>query len=321
MISRESRRQVDTLASRGRPTHPDEVRRVYERVLTGSSVRSRHVTAGDGRQVHLLEKGAGPPVVLLHGTGNAAGFLLPLLDELEGVHALALDLPGMGLSDPIDAPRNRYRETAVAWLDNLLDVLALETTTLVGHSGGAVRAFWYAHAHPERVGRLVLIGPPAFPDTRCPLPIRLMGTAGVGELLSRLAPPSPRSMMKLADFMGEKETLAAHPELIDLLVAVGRDPAAGRATMAEERVLVSPFALLSPSGFRRRSRVRPEELRELAMPTLVIWGERDPLGGVSVARAFTDLVPQARLLTLPTGHGPWLGLPERTAGAIVDFAR
>lgn len=304
-----------------RQAHPADVTRVYERVLAGSSVRSRQVEVGSGEKVHLLERGAGPPVVLLHGTGNAAGFLLPLLKELEGVRAIAPDLPGAGLSDPIDLRRKPYRETAVEWLDGLLDTLELDTTTLLGHSGGTVRALWYALAHPDRVERLVLIGPPAVPGTRCPLPIRLMATPGLGELLTRVAPPSPKSMMRLAAFMGERETLAGRPELIDLLVAVGRDPVANRAAMAEERALVSPFALVSPSGFRRRSRVRPDELRQVAMPTLVIWGERDPLGGLPVAQALTDMIPQARLLALPTGHGPWLGLPEQTGAAVREFAR
>ncbi|CAN5251755.1 hypothetical protein BH20ACT5_BH20ACT5_13100 [soil metagenome] len=49
---------------------------------------------------------------------------------------LATDLPVIGLSDPIDLPRSRYRETAVPWLDRLLDTLELDTTALVGHSGG-----------------------------------------------------------------------------------------------------------------------------------------------------------------------------------------
>lgn len=80
-------------------------------------------------------QGAGPPVVLLHGTGNSAGFLLPLLNELHGVRAMAPDLPGVGLSDPIDLPGDRYRERAVTWLDRLLDTLELDATTLVGHSG------------------------------------------------------------------------------------------------------------------------------------------------------------------------------------------
>ena len=82
-----------------------------------------------------------------------------------------------------------------------------------GAGGGRL---WYAMAHPGRVKRLVLIGVPGLPKTRCPLPIRLMATPGVGELLSRLAPPSPKSVLRFAGFMGEKATLATHPELVDL---------------------------------------------------------------------------------------------------------
>ena len=305
--------------ARTEQTHPVEVRQVYERVLAGSSVRGRHVEVGAGGRAHLLEKGDGPPVVLLHGTGNSAGFLLPLLHELHGVRAIAPDLPGVGLSDPIDLPADRYRETAVAWLDGLLDTLELDATTLVGHSGGGVWALWYALAHPGRVRRLVLIGPPALPKTSCPLPMRLVATPGVGTLLSRLAPPTPKSVLQLASVMGERTTLARRPDLIDLLVALGRDPVTDRAAKAEIRLLVSPFALLSRSGFRGRSRVRPEELGQLAMPTLIVWGERDPLGGVPVAQAITDLIPHARLEVLPTGHGPWLGEPAKTAATIVDF--
>jgi pimeloyl-ACP methyl ester carboxylesterase len=182
-----------------------------------------------------------------------------------------------------------------------------------------VWALWYALAHPDRVRRLVLLGVPALPKTRCPLPIRLGATPGLGAVLSRLAPPSPKSLLRLARSLGEKATLPSHPDLVDLLVAVARDPIADRAARAEFRMLVSPFAVLSPSGFRRRSRVRPDELRQVAMPTLVVWGERDPLGGVPVAQAVTGLIPRARLEVLPGGHAPWLGQPARTATAVVDF--
>ena len=306
--------------ARKQQTHSAEVRQVYERVLAGASVRSRDVeVAGD--RVHLLEKGAGPPVVLLHGTGNSAGFFLPLLNELEGVRAMAIDLPGVGLSDPIDFPRKRYRETAVAWLDGLLDALELDAAALFGHSGGGRWALWYAMAHPGRVKRLVLIGVPGLPETRCPLPIRLIAIPGLGELLSRLVPPSPKSVLRFASFVGEKATLAAHPDLVDLMVATGRDPIAAASARAEIRVLVSPFALLSPSGFRRHSRVRPDELRQLAMPTLVVWGEQDPIGSVSVAQAVTELIPHARLKVLPTGHAPWLGQPAQTAATVAVFVR
>jgi pimeloyl-ACP methyl ester carboxylesterase len=300
--------------------HSAEIHQVYARLLAGAPVGSRHVEVAGGR-VHLLEHGGGPPVVVLHGTGNPAGFMLPLLRELHGVHTIAPDLPGVGLSDPIDLPHDRYREATVAWLDRLLDTLELDTTTLLGHSGGGVWALWYALAHPDRVERLVLVDAPTLPKTRCPLPIRLIATPGLGALLSRLAPPSPRSMLRLASAMGEKGTLARHPELVDLLVAAGRDPITDRAAKAEFRALISPFALLSPSGWRRRARVRPDELRQLHVPTLVIWGERDPVGSIPVARAVTELIPRARLAVLPTGHGPWLGQPTRTAAAVLDFVR
>jgi pimeloyl-ACP methyl ester carboxylesterase len=307
--------------TRTEQAHPAEVRQVYERVLAGTTVRSRSVETPAAGRVHLLETGTGNPAVVLHGTGNSAGFLLPLLDQLHGVQATAPDLPGVGLSDPVDLPRARYREAAVAWLDGLLDTLELPSAALVGHSGGGVWALWYALAHPDRVRRLVLLGPPALPGTRCPLPLRLATTPGMGALVSRLAPPSPKAVLRLASVMGERATLTARPDLVDLLVAEARDPVADRAAKAELRALISPLALLSPSGWRRRVRLQPGELGRLAVPTLVIWGERDPLGGVPVARALTRLIPDARLEVLPTGHGPWLGRPVETATAITGFLR
>ena len=298
-----------------------EVQAAYERVLADTSIGSSFIEVGAGSRIHLLERGDGPPLVLLHGTTASAGFLVPLLNELGGVRALAPDRPGHGLSDPIDLPRDRFRESVVEWLDQLLDTLDVDAPALLGHSAGGVWALWYALARPDRVQRLVVIAPPASPGTRCPLPIRLMATPGLGELMSRLAPPSQTSMLRFAKFMGEQQTLRRHPELIDLFVATGRNPTTDRVARAELRTLASPFALFSPSGFRRRARVRPDELRQLTMPTLVIWGEHEPLGTASVAQTLTELIPDSRLEVLPAGHAPWLGRPAQTAAAVTDFVR
>lgn len=310
-------------AGKGRRTAAGsvEVRQAYDRVLVGAAVRSCEVEVG-GRRVHLLEGGSGAPLVLLPGSGGTAGFFVPLLNQLREVRTLAPDRPGQGLSDPIDLPRDRYREAAVRWLDRLLDKLGLDKTALLGHSGGAMWALWYALDRPARVDRLVLIGPPAMPGTHVPLPLRLAGTPGLGELLSRLVPPSPKSVLQFAHHAArERETLARYPELIDLFVATLNDPINNRIARAEERVFISPIALLSRSGFRRRARMRSDELSRVTVPTLVIWGDREPLGAVPVAEAFTGLIPQARLLTLPGGHGPWLGQPARVAGSVTEFLR
>jgi pimeloyl-ACP methyl ester carboxylesterase/uncharacterized protein YndB with AHSA1/START domain len=313
-------RAVLEASPRPNQTHPTAIRQWYDRVLAGGSVRNRTIAVPGRGRVHLVEKGAGAPVVLLHGSGAAAGFFLPLLHELDGVRALAPDLPGSGLSDPIDLPRHGFHDATTAWLDRLLDALELDRMALLGHSAGGVWALRYALAHPERVEQLILIGPPSLPGTRCPLPYRLMATPGIGHLASRV-PPSPQSVLRFARFMGERQALPAHPELIDLFLVAGRDPLAVSALAAEVRAVVSPFALLSRSGWRRSSRVRSDELRPLAMPTLLIWGDREPLGPVSVAQAVSDSIPRARLQVLAAGHAPWLGQPAQTAAAVADFVR
>jgi pimeloyl-ACP methyl ester carboxylesterase len=65
--------------------------------------------------------------------------------------------------------------------------------------------------------------------------------------------------------------------------------------------------------------VRPDELRRLTVPTLLAWGEREPLGDVTVAQAATSLIPRGHLEVLPGGHAPWLGHPTETATAIAEF--
>lgn len=317
MFTKNTVRGAGTAADDGRAG----LREWYERALPDGSGYSRRVESGSATRVHVLEKGSGPPVVLLHGTGVAAGFFLPLLAELDGVRGIAPDLPGRGLSDPIDHPRRHFRTAAVRWLDRLLDALGLEETVLVGHSAGAVWATWYALAHPERVGRLVLVGPPAFPGTRCPLPYRVLATPGLGRLATSLVPPGREAVLRLAAFMGEGATLVRHPDLIDLFVVTSTDPIAESSARDEIHALVSPLALLTPSGFRRRTRVRPDELGRLTMPTLLVWGRNEPLGDVTVARGVTDLIPSATLAVLPGGHAPWLGQPAQTAAVILDFLR
>ncbi len=295
-----------------------DVRRAYERVLEAGTTRSDEIEVG-GDRVHVLEKGAGPSLVLLHGGALTAGSFMPLLDQLQNVRALAIDRPGHGLSEPIALPRRRLQEGVVAWLDQLLDDLGLDSTAMLGHSGGARWALWYALARPERVSRLVLLGPPGVAGTRAPLPVRMIATPGLGELLSRAAPPTRDSMLRFAGFMGEKATLGRYPEQVDLMVAAGRDRDIDRVGREEIRALAPAFALLTPSGFRRSARVGARELGEVETPTLLVWGEWEPLGDVTVAKRAANWLPNGRLFVVRGGHAPWLGEPERVASAAAEF--
>ena len=84
---------------------------------------------------------------------------------------IAVDRPGFGLSEPVHVPRERFRNAAIEFLDEIVDELGLETAALAGGSMGGTWALWYALARPERVRRLVLLtGAPLLRGTRLPAP-------------------------------------------------------------------------------------------------------------------------------------------------------
>jgi pimeloyl-ACP methyl ester carboxylesterase len=298
------------------PAHSEEVVAVHQRILGASPARSRHIKVRSGRRVHVIEAGEGPPVLLLHGSSTSSLSVLPLLERVEGVRAIAVDRPGFGLSEPVQVPRERYRDAAIEFVDEVLDELGLETSALAGGSMGGTWALWYALARPERVRGLVLLtGAPLLPGTRSAAPVRVMAAPVVGDLLARVVKPNAKMVVRLMSSMGEKDTIVRYPDLIESMVAAGRDPIASAANLAELRAGISPL------GFRRSMRVHPDELRRLTVPTLVVWGDRDPVGAVKVAQATARLVPTAQLEVLPAGHVPFLGHPDRVSELLSRFVR
>lgn len=299
--------------------HTSDVRGIHQRLLGEAGLPSSKVRTSDGAAVHVFARGAGPPVVLIHGSGSPGLFWLPLITQLDGVRAIAVDRPGFGLSDPMPADRT-HRETPVGWIEGLLDVLDLPSAILVGHSMGGLWSLRFALARPDRVVGLAMIGPPALPGTRAPLPFRLMGTPGIRSLIARQR-ETPQSVRKFAAMVGEKDTIDAHPDLIDVLVAVGNDPVAARALHQEIRPLISPWALMTRTGFRRQARITEADLRGLVVPTLLVGGRHDPVGEANVARHIQSLIPHAELEVVEGGHAPWLGHATEIATALVRWAR
>ena len=114
--------------------------------------------------------------------------------------------------------------------------------------------------------------------------------------------------------VGEGDTILRHPDLFESLLDAAHDPVATAANVAEFRALLTPF------GTRAATRIRPADLRRVAAPTLMIWGDRDPVVQVADARAVAELIPDARLEVLPAGHVPQLGNPQRVAQLVARFA-
>jgi pimeloyl-ACP methyl ester carboxylesterase len=302
-------------ASSGTGEHTQEIIDAHDRMLAATAVRRTHVTVGRGRQVHVVLAGNGPPAVFLHGMNTSSLGWTPLIQHLGDVTMIAVDRPGRGLSDSSPPTTTAgVRSAAVGFVDGVLSGLGLERPVLVGQSGGGIWALWYVLAHPERVGGLILLGStPLLPGTQAPAPLRLAATPVVGDLLSRVVKPSPKTLVRLLSSVGEGETILRYPDLLQALVSGGKDPTAVAADRAELKAVVTPL------GFRRSMRFRVEELREVAVPTLVIWGDRDSVGSVAVARNAASLIPDSHLEVLPAGHVPQFGCPDRVADLVSEF--
>lgn len=298
------------------PRHTQAIEELYGRMLRAADAHGRFVARASGPRIHVVEAGDGPPVVHLHGTNTSSLSHLMLPGRTPGIHSYLVDRPGCGLSDTESYRPEELREYAVGFVGDMLDALGIDAAHIVGASGGGLWATWYSLAHPERVRGLVMLGSvPTMPGGRVPLPLRLVATPGIGDLMVRAVKPGRRMLLKMMASVGEADTIVRHPDLLDSLVAGARDPVAAQANHAELR------ALISPRGFRTRMRLSREDLRRLDVPTLMIWGDRDPVVPLAYAREAATEIPHARLESLPSGHVPQLGNPDRVAALLQDFVR
>lgn len=116
-------------------------------------VKRRYVDLGWG-QVHLAEAGSGPRVLLFHQTPRSWDEyreVLPLLAQRFRV--TAVDIPGMGASDPLPEP-----PTLEGWASVMVDLMEVEgwdRVHLVGHHTGGYLAVEVAAQAPERVDKVV----------------------------------------------------------------------------------------------------------------------------------------------------------------------
>ena len=268
--------------------------------------------ATTGLRVRLLSQGSGPPLVLLHGVSLSAAAWAPLFNTLSGCRLLAVDLPGHGLSDPVDYRHVQLRQHARELVDDIFDALGLDEAPVIGHSLGGMLALWYAATGAKRISRLVAIGEPAvaLPGARVRMPLSLLTVRGLGVAVLRSPTTRPVYRRMLAQGLGHAEVVAAPNSLVDALRLSARRPQNARTVSSLMHAI---------DHFRRPRAQRvltTPELAAIATPTMFIWGTDAPYLSAERARPSIDQIPKASLYEVPGGHGPWLVDPKRSAGLI-----
>src|ERR1700757_5159720 len=149
-----------------------------------------------GREIFFAEAGEGDPVVMLHGGGPGASGLSNYsrnVDALaERFHVIVPDLPGYGRSSKGVNGSDPFKFLADT-IRGMLDELGIQKAHFVGNSYGGACALRLALDTPERVDRMVLMGPGGIGTTRA------LPTAGLNRLLSYYGGEGP-SREKLATF-------------------------------------------------------------------------------------------------------------------------
>ncbi len=144
-----------------------------------------------GLRYHYLDEGRGEPVVMLHGNPTWSFYYRELVRGLRGEYRTVVpDHIGCGLSDKPGDDRYEYTlGRRVEDLEALLDYLGLrENLTLVLHDWGGMIGMAYAHRHPERVKRLVVLNTAGFrmpAGKRLPRSLWLFRNTPLGPLLIR----------------------------------------------------------------------------------------------------------------------------------------
>ena len=128
-----------------------------------------------GARIHYLDKGSGPPVVILHGLGGQMGnFTYALLERLtDEFRVILMDRPGSGYSNRPPGATGRLTEQA-ATVAEFIRKLGLEQPLLVGHSLGGAIALGVALDHPEVVKGLALVAPVTHLPKHVPAPFRAL---------------------------------------------------------------------------------------------------------------------------------------------------
>lgn len=253
---------------------------------------------------------AGPDLILLHGFGASRYTWRHWVPELARDHRLHLvDLKGFG-----SAPKPRDRAYAPAdqagLVKSLVEARGLERITLVGHSyGGAVAlilALLLLDARPSLLQRLVLVAGAAYPQ-RLPRFMRLASVPILGEVALRLTPS--RLLIRAALRSIYHDPGEVTREQVEAYARPLRDPGGTRAAIRTARQILRDDPARWTSQYPR-----------VRVPTLLLWGQHDPVVPLAVAHRLLDDLPRARLATLDAcGHVPQEERPRASLEVVRSF--
>jgi pimeloyl-ACP methyl ester carboxylesterase len=208
-----------------------------------------------------------------------------------------------------ETPSQPYGADFLRRLAEQIDQIRIENNVekwhVVGHDAGSVVAVHYARYFPERVGCLALLSPALFPELKPYFLLEALRKPILGELLAPL--------------IGQ----------IFWRIAMRRALGSSEREIQVVKDFHKPFSgVAGPWGFMRVLRWGkpaavlaevPQFLPSLLMPTLIFHGSHDQAIPEAFASRASELIPNASIVTLESGHFIPLNQPEPVASRLAGF--
>lgn len=286
----------------------------YAALLAGIPTRDStvRVMGGDTRYWVYGPDDAATTIVVVHGYRGEHHGLEPVIAQLRDLRIISPDLPGFGESGPLGSAAHDIAGYS-AWLVAFVDALGLGgSAVILGHSFGSIVAA-AAVAGGLPAPKLILVNPIAAPALKGPNRFGSLLTLGFYRLARAL--PERLGAALLSNWLIVRG--------MSIFLAQSKDPGIRRFVHDQHHSYFSRYATRDSvvEGFEASiSSDVSMYARDIAVPTLLIGADRDPITTVAAQERLATLFPDARLVILHgVGHLIHYEKPREAAAEIVGF--
>jgi len=314
------------IASQARATSEDME---AEGLVLKAELRTHELEADDGGRIHVVERGSGPAVLLLHGVTLTSAIWVHQLKDLAGeVRVIAIDQRGHGASKPgsdgfrppsswpTGGPGAPAIKRLAADVGTVLESLEVDRVVLVGHSMGGMVTLQFLHDAPEELRRRVA-GAVLMATTAGPL----VGIPGAAQAAAASTGLLRRSLLSL-DRRGKPLMPLADLAYWSSRFAFGAEAPPAQVRFAEAMInATSPRHMAALIGEVAGFDISAG-LGSIDIPSTVVVGTHDRLTPPWHARRLVHGLPDAVLVELARcGHMVMLERPGETNRVILEMAR
>jgi pimeloyl-ACP methyl ester carboxylesterase len=247
----------------------------------------------DGRDINYYRAGCGEPLVVVHGgAGDARSWWKNIVELAEKYTVYAPDLPGYGGSDALEG--SYYIPELTDFIGKFTTRLGLEKFYLIGHSMGGGIALNYTLGSPGKVRKLVLVSSLCL-GREISFWVRLFSIPAIIKSVGAMVPTILKSVKWMLNYLNPANFIMP---LSPAVVTIG-----GNMTT-----------------FKQQSLVLENRLAEIHIPTLLVWGDRDPIVPVKHAYQAAKAIPDCKVKVFKKrGHNVHREELEQFSNLITGF--